>query len=474
MLKKLLVILVVVLAVSSVAVFPAKATGDLAVEFQMTPLFSNLNFVPGNLETRWIKVTNNSVMTQKVIIGASAEIDLNHLANVINLTVKENGATLYAGTLAKFFNAEETYLSDLAFGATKQYDFTISFDNAAGNQYQGKTMNFTLNIGFLSGGQDSDSSKPIVKAKWEMIDDGLDEALDAGAQFLPSGQYQVGKTIKVCAIVSDPDGANDINSVYGEVFYPPDIALGLNHEADRQGCGQLAGDKFNLQKLSQNAGYELFCNTIKNSNNNLVTFNSVLVPYTYEEICAQDGELKQETADVYCGEKTLSYEDPSGDYRALITTQDTSGLVGILENKFEYLTLTAFETDFANILYGSVRLNNTKIINGDLVWGNSLASIRNIGNTRLFIKIKQDDMGLGQTDSVWNVSYGARLGDLVGYKNYWPEIATILDNPLNLSETNKIDFSINIFKFPSIHEGSGYFGSVILSAEKAPHLTCNQ
>ena len=44
--------------------------------------------------------------------------------------------------------------------------------------------------------------------------------------------------------------------------------------------------------------------------------------------------------------RTLSYEDPSGDYRTLVMAQDKNGLDGTLENTFRYLDLTAFETDF--------------------------------------------------------------------------------------------------------------------------------
>ena len=72
-------------------------------------------------------------------------------------------------------------------------------------------------------------ANPIVKAKWEAngtIGTGvnmvvatstqfyMDDAVDAGAQFLPSGQYQVNKKIAFCAVVTDPDGLADIDNVY--------------------------------------------------------------------------------------------------------------------------------------------------------------------------------------------------------------------------------------------------------------------
>lgn len=325
--------------------------------------------------------------------------------------------------------------------------------------------------------------KPIVKAGWEMKTDkdtggkyiGNDDSSTAGSQFLPSGIYENNKRIAICAVVTDPDGVADVNSVYADTFYPQNAYLGPNHQADRQGCGQLISE-ISMSKLSKADGIELFCNKIRNTNNNLPVFNTSPIAYDYDEICATDGELWKETAYVYCGERDISYEDPSGDYKALVLAQDKAGLDGTLTNYFKYLPLTAFETDFSKISYGTVKLNTHKIINGDLTW-NTMdqggASVRNVGNTRLVMKVQQDDMGLGQTDNLWNVRYDGRVGSEAAFKNYSPNALTLLDNPLNLSETDEMDFSIDIFKFPPTHAGNEYTGNMTLCAASAAHLTCD-
>lgn len=328
-----------------------------------------------------------------------------------------------------------------------------------------------------AGGND-----PIVKAKWEMnvARDtegkylGTDDAATAGAQFMPSGIYETSKRIAVCAVVTDPDGVSDINKVYADTFYPENVYLGPNHEAARQGCGQLMSE-FTLTKLSKADGIELFCSRIRTSNNNLPVFNESPVQYDYDEICAQDGELWKETAYVYCGERNLSYEDPSGDYKTLVLAQDKAGLDGTLINHFTYLPLTAFETDFSQINYGTVKLNTHKIINGDLTWDNlnsGKASVRNVGNTRLAMKVWQNDMGLGKTDGNWNVKYDGRVGSEAGFVNYSPETTRTLNNPLSLSETNEMDFSIDIYKFPPTNDTNCYTGNMILSASAVSHLAC--
>lgn len=341
------------------------------------------------------------------------------------------------------------------------------------------TTNGTTDVDTSLIRESTGGNDPIVKSKWEMNTSkgtdgkylGTDDSTTAGAQFTPSGIYQVGKKIAVCAVVTDPDGLADIDSVYADIFYPETVALGPNHESDRQGCGQEMPE-FTLTKFVKADGIELFCNKIRSNNSNLPVFNT---DYDYDEICAQDGELMKETAAVFCGEHTLSYEDPSGNYRTLVLAQDKYGLDGTLENYFTYQALTAFETDFSKINYGTVKLNTHKIINGDLAWDvmdQGKASVRNIGNTRLNMKVWQDDMGLGKTDGNWNVKYDARVGSDAVFANYYPETTKVLADILNLSETDEMDFSIDISKWPPTHEGNSYTGNMVLSAQAAQHLTC--
>ena len=346
-----------------------------------------------------------------------------------------------------------------------------------------------VTIGYSDGnvgtGLISDTSggaNPIVKAKWEANPDRYtDDSTSAGAQFMPSGQFGVNKTIAMCAVVTDPDGLADIDAVYADVFYPVDVELGTSHVAlpDQSGlgCGALMQED-TLTRLDKAVGIDLFCNKVRTLNPNLPTFNTIPMLYSYDEICGETGELQKDTAAVYCGQKDLSYEDPSGSYKVWAVGQDQNGLQGTLENHFTYLPLTAFETDFNSINYGNVRLNTHKIISGDKTWApgvtGNLASVRNIGNTRLAMKIWQNDMGLGKTDGLWNVKYDARVGSAAAYASYYPEVTKILVDHLDLSELDEMDFSIDITKFPPTHVGDSYIGTMTLSAASVAHLTgCN-
>lgn len=340
-----------------------------------------------------------------------------------------------------------------------------------------------LATGTTSGTQTVDTSLtrevtigngPVVKAKWEMKvqTNGADDSTTAGAQFLPSGKFDTDTTITVCAVVTDADGVADIDTVYADIFYPTSIYLGANHETNRQGCGQQHGNEFTLKPLSKQAGIDLFCNGVRVNNYNLPVFGT---GYNYDEICAETGELWKDTALVYCGNHTLSYEDPSGDYKVLVLGQDKWGLDGTLTNSFRYLPVTAFEADFAAVSYGNVKLNTHKIIPGDLNFymGDGKPTVRNVGNTRLNMRVMQDDMGLGMTDTSYNVKWDARVGSDASYAVYNPYQTVTLNNPLDLSETDEMDFSIDISKFPPTHDGNVYKGQITLSAVSANHLPCN-
>lgn len=350
-------------------------------------------------------------------------------------------------------------------------------------------LSLTMSLPVLANGNittgltqvQSGGEAPIVKAKWEMnstkingiYQDG-DDSSAAGAQFNPTGVKDQNRTITICSIVTDSDGIGDIAGVYADVYYPGNIELGPSHVAlpnqSGDGCG-LFMQQDELFPLSKADGIELFCNKIRNTNNNLPTFNS---GYDYNEICATDGELMKETAKVYCAEKDLSYEDPSGHYKVVAVAQDSNSLNGTLENYFEYLPLTAFEVDFSSVNYGNVKLNIEKIVNGDLTWApsnSSMPTVRNVGNTRMNLTVWQNDMGLGKTSGNWNVMYDARVGSTVAHQDYAPEVTTTLDDALDLSEMDEVDFSILVNKFP-VGGSTTWNGTMTLGAVTAPHLCC--
>lgn len=328
-----------------------------------------------------------------------------------------------------------------------------------------------VNTGFTrssSGGE-----KPIIKVKWEMRGgtQGRDDSTDPLTQLLPSGQWNVNTPVTYCAVATDPDGLDDVNNVYADVFYPPDRSF----HGGTDGCHEPVHDEVLLSRLSKSAGWTLICSAIRNNNNNLPAWAT---GFNYDEVCAQDGELQKETAAVYCGTRNLSFEDPDGMYWVDVHASDKAGLDSdILMNKLTYLPLTAFDVDFQSVNYGNVKLNTHKIKNGDLNFEaptSTLPTVRNTGNTRMTLKVKQDDLGLGTTNGLPNVQFDGRVGSDAVFSFYDPFVWEELENALELSEIDEVDFSILVKKFPT---GTGgvdglYAGQMWLNAKPEAHGTC--
>lgn len=322
---------------------------------------------------------------------------------------------------------------------------------------------------------------PIVKVKWEANRDRWsDDDSDEGAQFRAPGEWGAIREYAVCAVVTDPNGVSDIHGVYADIYYPDIPAMEEGDDPDNPtgGCGKFIEEN-TLTKLSKPEGIELFCNNIQQDNPNLPIFAE---GYDFGEVC---WELEDEEAYVWCSEKELIYEDPAGEYRVEVFALDKAGNRSeVLENTFEYLPYTGFETDFNSVDYGEVLLDTHKIISGDREWDtSSRPTVRNVGNTRLRMKVAQDDMGLGQSSGNWNVKYDARVGnDESDWRNYWP--FKFKDDPgepsgydykklyeiLDLSEQEKMDFSVLVTKW---NNDGPFEGEMWLAADYYPFESCD-
>ncbi len=316
-----------------------------------------------------------------------------------------------------------------------------------------------------------------IEALWEMHGPGAallgtDDNTDAGAQFLPSGRFQVSKPFSVCAIVSQPKGVIGSESVFSEVQYPTDNLEGKAKDGGKSCGGQIETRK-PMSRLAKADGLSLFCDKIRAQNSSLPEFNNAS---GFDEICGQEGALQKEAAAVFCSDYELQYNDPSGSYSASIFGKDKGERLGnSFSGTFKYLELTAFENDFASLNYGKVELGSKKVVEGDAVWQETKtenrATLRNVGNTRLQIQIQQDDMGLGKAGSAWNIKYASRIGPGSAWTNYWPNEIGSVGEVLELGETYPIDFAVEVLGFPQ--DGTGvYSGKMILDAKKVGQISC--
>jgi len=335
------------------------------------------------------------------------------------------------------------------------------------------------------GGSTQDSA-PVIIAKWEMDGPvasltGTDAATTAGSQMAASGQCGVHKTMSICGIVTDPNGKDDIKNVYGDVYYPDAVRLGDSHVdpitgnlREVQECGEMVRE-CTMTKLTAANAFDLFCNKIRNNNNNLPTWAA---NYNYANVCdtTNEGVLAKETAYVYCCDFTLSYEDPNGSYTVKVWGTDTSDYNSVpLENEMNYLATTAFDIDFTNIDYGKVKTGVWQEVPGNTTWATTAgvngASVKNCGNTRLQMGVQQNDMGIKDPDGTSYVQYKAAVSSATNYQTYGPGVLKWLNATLGLSEMNEMDFGVNVSKFPQQLQGP-FTGTMELSGRSSTHLVC--
>jgi hypothetical protein len=277
---------------------------------------------------------------------------------------------------------------------------------------------------------------PIVLCKWEAdttesLEDGDPTHALPGSQFLPTAIYDTDKTINYYSVVWDNEDNGNVNVVAWDVYHP-DNAWG-NGSFKYQVMGTKITDKAQAVALFQEA-----------VDAGLVTVDS---RYTTSTILTQ--YLEKGTASLWTGDAPLNYQQPAGDYRVEANAFDFNNNQAVpLLNTFYYIPVAAFEIDFNMVNYGSVNINTHKWVAGDVDFGTAdWPTIRNIGNTHLQVTVEQDDMGLGQSLSGWNVKWDARMGNDDAYTMvYDPYEQVTLPNMLPLCQVEELDFSVNVFK----------------------------
>jgi hypothetical protein len=106
---------------------------------------------PGKTYSRTLQITNTSGSTQKVMVAATNTSTTGSLDQVVQYTItREDSTTPWDNSLHAFYGNGETQILDaLANGASHTFTFTGFMYDTAGNEYQDKTTQHDLVIGYL-------------------------------------------------------------------------------------------------------------------------------------------------------------------------------------------------------------------------------------------------------------------------------------------------------------------------------------
>jgi hypothetical protein len=309
---------------------------------------------------------------------------------------------------------------------------------------------------------------PIIKCKWETPDNGDSDHSIPGTQILPPLKWEKNITVGYYAVVTDPMGLANVAAVYSDVFHP-DV---------EPWCGSFKY-QIQLQKVEDIAQGLAMFNSAWSMD--LVALNG----YTQADIIH---ELEQGSAAVYMieYEQGLWYEQPAGDYTVIIKAVNLQNKEQTFTNTFEYVEMSGVEADFTAFTYGPVIPGVHKQVNGDTTFDEAKpmaghgttngATVRNVGNCLANVTIYQEDLinsatglSLGKTGEDWNVEFDARLGVDGTWVLFSPEEEVILPNVLPLSDWNKLDLSITLFKYGI--QGTWY-GDITIGSNPVAFVEC--
>jgi hypothetical protein len=366
----------------------------------------------------------------------------------------------------------------------------------------------------------SSGTLPSVLAKWESDSSGYLEDGDvphavyfgvpslnvANSQFLPPVTFNGIKTINYFAVVDDANGKGAIADVFAYVYSPANspAPYNANPNAPSGVSGlfkykvELTDTEVGVDSLTTSAAKQAVWTTAMNLYNaasaaHLITLGNNVGGGAVSSSFIST-EIGQGYYHVYEGSANLTYEQPAGDYKVDMFVMNTSNATSAaLENYFTYLPVPAFTADFTSISYGSVGLNQEKLVPGDTTWAPSNSTyptLRNVGNVWVSPIVSQDDMGFGMNNvGTPNVTFDAKLGDvdtttgIVSTEVDYPpqyrvtntgEVATgqpaiILPNFIGLSMDEKIDFSILVTN--TVPQKTSYSGTMTLGYSWVPFGT---
>ena len=124
------------------------AVAVTTVEFEQAPLFSSVNFAPGDSVSRWVKLNNTTSSPHRAILRTINVVNDGELGDAIGLVIKQGDTVLYDNTFTDLFGLSELVLPQVPAGSSTTLDFIATFKTTAGDEYQNSTIGFNLQIGF--------------------------------------------------------------------------------------------------------------------------------------------------------------------------------------------------------------------------------------------------------------------------------------------------------------------------------------
>ena len=121
------------------------------------PLFSELNIAPGSKNTQSVKVINNRSDNCNLLFKLNSNSSSNQLFSVQTISIVSDNTVWYAGAFNNLFDNNNHQLGNIDSNQYKNYQWTISLNQSAGNEYQSLNTSFNIDFNFTCGEDNSSS-----------------------------------------------------------------------------------------------------------------------------------------------------------------------------------------------------------------------------------------------------------------------------------------------------------------------------
>lgn len=133
-------------------------TTDSCTKSHELPFFNELNIAPGFTQSQTLRVINNRADNCNLLFKLNSTSPPNNLSTVQTLSLVSGSTVWYSGPFSDLLDNNTHQLGNIDGGQYKDYLWTLSLNQSAGNEYQLQNNNFDIDFNFSC---DTESITPV-------------------------------------------------------------------------------------------------------------------------------------------------------------------------------------------------------------------------------------------------------------------------------------------------------------------------
>ncbi|MFA5024970.1 MAG: fibronectin type III domain-containing protein [Candidatus Shapirobacteria bacterium] len=158
-----IIIFLIILIIFSSPVFAGNdititCSTDSCTKSHKLPFFNELNIVPGFINSQTLKVINHRTDSCNLLFKFNPILNSNNLSTVLTLSVVNGSDVWYSGQISDIFDEKTHQLGNIDGNQYKDYRWTISLKQSAGNEFQLQNNYFDISFNFTC---DTENVTPV-------------------------------------------------------------------------------------------------------------------------------------------------------------------------------------------------------------------------------------------------------------------------------------------------------------------------